>query len=142
MSRVLAAMLVSFSFGVPPAIAGTICGDSDFDTIDDCSDNCSDTPNPAQDDTDGDDCGNLCDADYDNDGVVGFLDFGQYTVAFGGSDDLEKDHTEPVTGPIGFISFGFSQPISAAPPVHPARRPAHRPARNHRGTGLVSGSVQ
>jgi hypothetical protein len=32
--------------------------------------------NWGQDDTDGDDCGNLCDADYNNDGIVGFPDFG------------------------------------------------------------------
>jgi hypothetical protein len=51
-------------------------------------------------------CGNLCDADYDQDGTTGFLDFGQFTGAFA-TTDLEKDHTKPVTGPPGFIDFGF-----------------------------------
>ena len=101
----LAATLALLIFGVSPAFAGTICGDADGDTVDDCSDNCSDIPNPAQDDTDGDDCGNLCDKDYDQDGTTGFLDFGAFTGAFG-SGDLEKDHTEPVTGPPGFLDFG------------------------------------
>jgi len=102
----LTATLTLLIFGVSPAFAGTLCGDSDGDTVDDCSDNCSDDPNPAQDDTDGDDCGNLCDADYDNDGNIGFVDFGAFTAAFG-TGDLEKDHTEPVIGPPGFVDFGF-----------------------------------
>ena len=102
----LAATLALLIFGVSPAFAGTVCGDSDGDTIDDCSDNCSDAPNPAQDDTDGDDCGNICDADYTQDGIVGFPDFGLFTAAFGNSD-LNFDHTEPVTGPTGFPDFGI-----------------------------------
>jgi hypothetical protein len=102
----LTATLALLVFGVSPAFAGTVCGDSDGDTVDDCSDNCSDRPNPGQDDTDGDDCGNLCDADYDNSGSAGFPDFGQFTIAFG-TNDLEKDHTEPVIGPAGFPDFGF-----------------------------------
>jgi hypothetical protein len=73
----------------------------------DHSDNCACHPNPSQVDTDGDSCGNRCDADYDNDGIVGFLDFGQFGGAFGKSTDLEKDHSEPNTGPVGFLDFAI-----------------------------------
>ncbi|MBW2542509.1 MAG: thrombospondin type 3 repeat-containing protein [Deltaproteobacteria bacterium] len=57
----------------------------DMDGVADQVDNCSERPNPNQDDTDGDGCGNLCDADYDNDGTVGFGDFGFFVANFGSS---------------------------------------------------------
>jgi len=68
-----------------PALGGNSCPDGclDLDGVDDHIDNCSEVPNPVQDDTDADDCGNLCDADYDNDGTVGFGDFGFFTSSFG-----------------------------------------------------------
>ncbi len=102
----LTATLALLIFGVSPAFAGTICGDSDSDTIDDCSDNCSDKANPGQVDTDGDHCGNVCDADYTQDGIIGFPDFGQFVAAFGNPANILCDHTEPVTGPPGFPDFG------------------------------------
>jgi hypothetical protein len=88
-----------------PALAGPP-PDFDGDGVADDSDNCSDDVNPAQDDTDADDCGNRCDADYNNNGFVNFLDFSQFSAAFG-KMDLEKDHTEPVTGPVFFLDFSF-----------------------------------
>ncbi len=69
-------------------------------------DNCQAACNPSQDDTDGDDCGNLCDADYDNDGTVGFADFGAFTANFGTTNEL-YNHTEPVSDTVGFGDFGF-----------------------------------
>jgi hypothetical protein len=102
----LATTLVLLLWGTP-ALAGPDLGpDTDGDTIADSVDNCSDVFNTAQDDTDGDDCGNLCDADYDDDGVVNFIDFSAFSFAFG-SNDLEKDHTDPVVGPISFLDFSF-----------------------------------
>jgi hypothetical protein len=100
----LAITLVILLWGMP-ALAGP-APDFDLDTIADGVDNCSEVPNTAQDDTDGDDCGNLCDADYDDDGVVNFIDFSAFSFAFG-SNDLEKDHTDPVVGPISFLDFSF-----------------------------------
>jgi uncharacterized protein (TIGR03790 family) len=44
--------------------------DADGDGIADASDDCLHQPNPDQRDTDGDGFGNLCDADFDNDGRV------------------------------------------------------------------------
>jgi hypothetical protein len=81
--------------------------DFDFDGVADVLDNCSEKANPAQDDTDGDFCGNLCDADYNNNGVTGFPDFGEFTVAFSTSDE-EKCHAEPIPGcTVGWVDFGY-----------------------------------
>jgi len=81
--------------------------DFDGDGVGDALDNCSDAVNTAQDDTDADDCGNLCDCDYDQSGVCGFSDFGAVIANFGSSDELYC-HVEPIPGcVVGFASFGF-----------------------------------
>jgi hypothetical protein len=98
-----------------PAFAGSN-PDLDLDGVGDVIDNCSENANPAQDDTDGDDCGNLCDANYDQEGTVGFGDFGAFTNnGFGNIDEL-YNHTEPVDDTVGFGDFGFfTQQFGAAP---------------------------
>jgi hypothetical protein len=91
-------------------------GDSDCDSVPDSRDNCATFYNPAQIDTDGDLCGNRCDTDYNNDGISTFVDFGQFGLAFGKSTDLEKDHTEPVIGPVGFSDYGvYARSYGKAP---------------------------
>jgi hypothetical protein len=100
----LATTLVILLWGMP-ALAGPD-PDFDLDTIADGADNCSEVANTPQDDTDGDDCGNLCDADYDDSGLGGFIDFSAFSAAYG-TNDLEMDHTPPVTGPVGFLDFSF-----------------------------------
>jgi hypothetical protein len=98
---VFAATLAFLLWGTP-----AFADSSDYDGVGDQIDNCSETPNPAQDDTDVDDCGNLCDADYDQSGIVGFPDFGQFVTAFGTNDE-EKCHVEPIPGcVVGFPDFG------------------------------------
>jgi hypothetical protein len=86
------------------------CADSDCegDGISNELDNCQGTPNPIQDDTDGDDCGNLCDADYDQDGVIGWLDFGAFAAHFSTNDE-QYMHSEPVTSQrvVGYLDFGY-----------------------------------
>ncbi len=56
--------------------------DTDNDGIDYGSDNCKAEPNPDQVDTDDDGYGNACDADFNNDCVINFLDFSQFADAF------------------------------------------------------------
>jgi hypothetical protein len=80
-------------------------------------DNCSEDFNTGQDDTDGDDCGNICDADYDQTGGVGFSDFLQFAAAFGTTGDEEKCHVEPIPGcTVGFNDFLFFAGAYGGPP--------------------------
>ncbi len=50
--------------------------DSDGDSVCDNYDNCTEIPNPSQNDTDRDGYGNVCNADFNNDGAVGVADRG------------------------------------------------------------------
>ncbi|MCH2170184.1 hypothetical protein MK489_05340 [Myxococcota bacterium] len=54
----------------------------DADEVIDEFDNCTLIANADQRDTDGDGCGNVCDGDYDQNGVVGAGDFAQFRAAF------------------------------------------------------------
>ncbi len=67
--------------GAPPAAAA----DTDGDGVPDPQDNCLTKPNPGQTDSDGDGIGNACDADYNNDGVVGGDDFARLRGGYGAS---------------------------------------------------------
>ncbi len=81
--------------------------DPDGDGIDSPFDNCSVRANPAQDDTDGDGCGNLCDADYGQSGTVSIADFGRFALCFGTPDEICQ-HAEPIGGRlVGIGDFGF-----------------------------------
>jgi len=102
---VFAATLAFLLWGAP-AFAGS-APDFDGDGVSDGLDNCSVAVNAAQDDTDADDCGNLCDADYEQDGTVDFGDFGAVIANFGTGNE-ELCHVEPIPGcTVGFGSFGF-----------------------------------
>jgi hypothetical protein len=102
---VFAATLAFLLWGTP-AFAGS-APDSDGDGIVDAIDNCSLAKNTAQDDTDLDFCGNVCDADYTQSGTPGIPDFGEFVAAFGGSDQ-QKCHIEPIPGcTVGVPDFGF-----------------------------------
>jgi hypothetical protein len=102
---VFAATLAFLLWG-SPALAGT-APDFDGDGVGDSIDNCSIHVNSAQDDTDFDDCGNLCDGDYDNDGGVGFLDFSELVGVYLTNDE-EKIHNEPIPGgQVGFLDFSY-----------------------------------
>ncbi len=76
------------------AHALTLSTDMDGDSVGNASDNCSEVANPDQNDADDDGYGNACDADFNNDGAVNFIDYVQLTNGFLGTDpvlDLNSD---------------------------------------------------
>ena len=95
--NVFAAMFAILLWGAAPTFAGPP-PDVDGDGVADTADNCIDATtgaNPAQDDTDGDDCGNICDADYDQSGDIAIPDLFVWLGAYLTVSPLH-DHTEPV----------------------------------------------
>jgi hypothetical protein len=90
-----------------PTATPTYFPDWDGDGVANAVDNCSRHANVLQDDTDNDDCGNICDADYDQSGTAGFPDFGEFLLAFGGTDQ-EYQHLEPIRDGdiVGYPDFG------------------------------------
>ena len=74
--------------------------DSDGDGVADAEDNCTQVANTGQQDTDGDDYGNMCDGDLNNDGNVneadleimkGVLNKEASTSAIAAAADLDND---------------------------------------------------
>jgi hypothetical protein len=93
-----------------PAFAGSN-PDLDGDGIGDVIDNCSEAPNTGQDDTDADYCGNLCDADYNQDGIVGISDFNAFRSAFLKDGELYC-HVEPIHNCVpGISSFNYFRSV-------------------------------
>jgi len=114
-STVFAATLAFLLWGTP-AFAGT-APDFDSDGVGDQIDNCSTDVNTAQNDTDGDDCGNLCDCDYNQSGTCGFPDFLQFAGVFGTATDPDKCHVEPIFPcTVGFPDFLFLAANFGLPP--------------------------
>ncbi|MCH7645548.1 MAG: hypothetical protein IH974_12040 [Myxococcales bacterium] len=106
------AVMFAFLLWGTPAFAGT-SPDFDGDGIGDSVDNCSVKINPDQVDTDADDCGNVCDADYGQSGTVSIGDFGAFSQNFGTNNTLYM-HTPPINsseavsiGDFGFFSQNF-----------------------------------
>ena len=95
--------------------------DFDGDGVADNLDNCSEAVNSAQDDTDLDDCGNLCDADYTQTGIVSIGDFGFFLQCIGGIGGISCvcQHREPICVPGRVVSIGdfgfFAQNFNTAP---------------------------
>ena len=78
--------------------------DYDSDGVPDAVDNAPETYNPEQVDTDGDMYGNVCDADFDNDGNVGIQDF-NYLKANWGTDNALADMNND--GNVGIQDFNM-----------------------------------
>lgn len=82
--------------------------DVDLDGVPDLTDNCLVTPNPTQLDTDADLFGNACDADFNNDGFVNFLDLSALAAAFmtvNPTFDLNGD------GVVNFLDISLFAPL-------------------------------
>jgi hypothetical protein len=88
-------------------------GDADNDGVTNGEDGCVLVPDLLQLDGDEDGFGDACDADYDNDGIVGFSDFSRFVAVFG-SADATVDHDGD--GFVGFLDFGFFVVSFGLPP--------------------------
>ena len=87
--------------------------DSDGDGVADDVDNCTLVANPDQRDTNGDNIGNACDADLNNDCVINPIDLGIMKSVFFGSDpdaDLNGD------GAVNFVDLGMMKSTFFNPP--------------------------
>lgn len=85
---------------VSPAAA-----DTDNDTVLDDIDNCTLVANDSQLDTDGDNIGNACDGDIDNDCDVDLNDLALYRVNFLQNGDLPTDNNGDGTTDLGDLSI-------------------------------------
>jgi len=93
--------------------------DQDQDGVDDPFDDCLIDPNPDQRDTNQDGYGNLCDADFDDDGVVGTIDFGLFKFAFGswlGQLAYDSNMDFDGDGSVGVLDFGLFRSQFGLPP--------------------------
>ncbi|MEM7082414.1 MAG: thrombospondin type 3 repeat-containing protein [Pseudomonadota bacterium] len=81
----------TFVGGLTIIVAGSAPIDSDGDGVFDIADNCSALANPDQRDTDGDNVGNACDADFNQDCLVNFLDLSFFSNNFLLAGDLVTD---------------------------------------------------
>lgn len=82
--------------------------DPDGDAWGDGDDNCIEEANSDQRDTDFDGIGNLCDQDYDGNGIVGGSDFTALIAAFGsvlGDDEYDPDLDANGSETIGGLEF-------------------------------------
>jgi hypothetical protein len=104
------AIVLAAALALTPVSALATNNDLDGDSVNDKIDNCiprSETAsdllsarnpraNGVQADTDGDGFGNRCDCDYDNNGIVGYSDFGIFSIV-AGAVDQSRHPGEPTT---------------------------------------------
>jgi len=113
---ILLGLSLLFVVFVVPAQAGPpdcCCGtDTDGDTHFDLCDNCLLVANPDQTDSDGDGCGNRCDPDFNQDGVVGAADFAVLAVNYGSAVppaaaylDIGPDPLDGIVGAADFSKY-------------------------------------
>jgi len=86
--------------------------DTDSDGIEDALDNCAVLSNPDQIDADDDGYGNACDADFNNDCLVNFLDISAFSDAFLSNNPLFDLNGDGLVNFLDFsiVSQGFLQP--------------------------------
>ncbi len=93
--------------------------DQDEDGVPDPADNCLVLPNPEQLDSDLDGYGNLCDADYNNDGAVGISDFNHLRSQFdldSGDPGFDPAVDANGDGAIGIPDFNALRGAFGEPP--------------------------
>ncbi len=93
--------------------------DLDSDGVTDAEDNCLVVANQTQLDSDMDGYGNACDADYNNDGGVGSLDFMRIRQAYGttaGSPGWDPQLDADGNGSIGSVEFSLVRGSFGYPP--------------------------
>jgi hypothetical protein len=87
--------------------------DADGDGVPDDSDNCTLAPNADQRDTDGDQYGNICDPDFNNNGVVNGGDLAYLKQKFFSSDPDADMNGDGIVNSVDlglFKSFFFKSP--------------------------------
>ena len=86
--------------------APALAVDQDGDGIDDNLDNCITVANPLQQDTDGDGIGNICDADFNNDGIVGPADLSLFKANYGSTSSPDQDlNSDGIVAPADLSLF-------------------------------------
>ena len=90
-----------------------IDGDDDGDGVTNSNDNCTQVANPDQRDTNGDDYGNACDPDLNNDLVVDFGDLPFFQAAFFSSPDDGNWNEDGDLNGDDVVDFGDLPPIQA-----------------------------
>jgi len=87
--------------------------DTDGDGVPDDSDNCTLVPNPAQRDTDGDNYGNFCDADFDNNDIVNIVDVAYFRNNYRSTD---PDADLNGNGFVNAVDLGILRSLYGKPP--------------------------
>ncbi|MDJ0866544.1 MAG: thrombospondin type 3 repeat-containing protein [Myxococcota bacterium] len=93
--------------------------DSDGDGVPDFRDNCLALANPDQRDANRDGYGNACDADYDDDGLVGIADFNRLRSRFGSTDadpGFDPEVDVDGDGAVGIVDFNRLRGSFGEPP--------------------------
>jgi hypothetical protein len=92
--------------------------DADSDGVADASDNCTDISNTSQIDTNSDGYGNICDADWNNNGGTGAGDLAELKLNFGLTDadgswnpDLDTNDNQGIgAGDLSNLKLHFGDP--------------------------------